>query len=112
MADIEFMYKGKKIVIREKHPDAVISVDGREFVCHHHHEKDNKGLPMWMCGESYFASPDIRELARHFADYAYMFDDPNRVRVDDEGRVIEKGRPASPGGRAPGSGHHGGGRGQ
>lgn len=91
MTDIEFMYKGKNIVIRQDHPHAVVSVDGREFRCHHHHpENDQAGLSMWMCDEAYFASPDIRELARHFADYGYMFDDPGRVVVNDEGDVVEK----------------------
>ena len=94
MADIEFMYKGKKIVIREAHPDAVVSVDGREFVCHHHHEEADQGLPMWMCEETYFASPDIRELARHFADYGYMFDDPGRIVVNEAGEVVRKGAKA------------------
>ena len=37
MADMEFTYKGKKVVVREKHPGAIVSVDGREFSCHHHH---------------------------------------------------------------------------
>jgi hypothetical protein len=101
MPDVEFDYKGKKIVIREAHPDAVISVDGREFRCHHHHPEEGRGLAMWMCAEAYFASPDIRELAKHFADYGYMFDDPGRAVVDDEGNVIRKpgdkpGPPAEP----------------
>lgn len=97
MADIEFSYKGKAIIIREEHPHAVVSVDGREFSCHHHHGEGEKGLSMWMCDEAYFASPDIKELARHFADYGYMFDDPNRVVVDEHGQVIraEKQTPAA-----------------
>ena len=40
----------------------------------------DKGLAMWMCDEAYFMSPDLKELAKHFADYGYMFDDPNRMR--------------------------------
>ena len=96
MADQEFVYKGKSIVIRDEHPDAVVSVDGREFRCHHHHPEEDQGLAMWMCAEAYFASPDIRELARHFADYGYMFDDPGRIIVDADGEVV-----------APGSGSHG-----
>lgn len=91
MTDAAFDYKGKQIVIREQHPDAVVSVDGREFRCHHHHPKEDQGLAMWMCEEAYFASPDIRELARHFADYGYMFDDPGRVLVDESGEVVERG---------------------
>lgn len=101
MADVQFSYKGKQISISEKHPGAVVKVDLREFNCHHHHEAAGVGLAMWMCEEAYFASPDIRELARHFADYGYMFDDPGRVRVDNEGKVITAG----------GGGHGGGGHG-
>ena len=56
MADIEFVYKGKKVVIREEHPGAVVSADGREFICHHHHGEAGHGLAMWMCEEAYFAS--------------------------------------------------------
>ena len=88
MARTEFTYKGKHIVIEENHPDAVVSIDGREFSCHHHHLEGGQGLPMWMCNEAYFASPDIKELARHFADYGYMFDDPGRVVVNDAGEVV------------------------
>lgn len=88
MEKMEFMYKGKQIVIEHRDPHSVVSVDGREFECHHHHAKSDEGLSMWMCEETYFASPDIRELARHFADYGYMFDDPNRVLVNDTGEVI------------------------
>lgn len=87
MADTEFRYKGKQMVIREDHPHATVTVDDREFACHHHHA--DRGLDMWMCEESYFASPDIKELARHFADYGYMFDDPNRVVVDETGEVVK-----------------------
>ena len=90
MPNQEFTYKGKRIVITEEHPGATVSVDGRQFTCHHHHTEDDKGLAMWMCDEAYFASPDIRELARHFADYGYMFDDPNRIVVDDAGNVIKR----------------------
>jgi hypothetical protein len=88
MNSTEFTYKGKKIVIREEHPNAIVSVDGREFGCHHHHTENT--LAMWMCDEAYFASPDIKELARHFADYGYMFDDPSRVVVDNDGNVVKK----------------------
>ena len=104
MADIEFSYKGKKVVIREEHPGAVVSVDGREFSCHHHHPPGDKGLAMWMCDEAYFASPDLKELAKHFADYGYMFDDPNRVRVNDAGAVIKPGKSTPP---EKGHGEHG-----
>jgi hypothetical protein len=61
---------------------------------------------MWMCDEAYFGSPDIKELARHFADYGYMFDDPGRVIVNDAGEVI------SPGTSPAGHGDHGGHRGR
>ena len=105
MADIEFSYKGKKIIIREEHPGAIVSVDGREFSCHHHHAPGEKGLAMWMCDEAYFASPDLKELAKHFADYGYMFDDPNRIVVNDAGKVVKPGKPPAPGG---GHGGHGG----
>jgi hypothetical protein len=107
MTKIEFTYKGKRIAIRDEHPNAVVQVEGRGFTCHHHHEKDGKGLAMWMCVESYFASPDIRELARHFVDYAYLFDAEWCVRVDDDGNVIERGaEPTSPTGGH--TGHRGG----
>lgn len=99
MADTEFMYKGKKIVIREEHPNAVVSVDGREFLCHHHHADEGHGLTHWMCDEAYFASADIQELARHFADYGYMFDDPGRIVVDAAGEVVKsKGQKPDEGG--------------
>lgn len=86
----QFSYKGKQITITETHPDAVISVDGRDYKCHHHHGE--KGLAMWMCAEAYFMSPDINELARHFADYGYMYDDPGRVVVDEDGKLIAPGK--------------------
>lgn len=120
MTAAEFMYKGKQISIRDDHPHAVVTVDGREFLCHHHHAEDGQGLDMWMCDEAYFASPDIRELARHFADYGYMFDDPGRVLVDEAGEVIDPkskaakktpaagGKPAAGG---PGKAAHGKGEG-
>ncbi len=57
-------------------------------------------MKAWMCDEAYFASPDIRELARHFADYGYMFDDPGRVVVDEAGEVV------SVGGKPPDRGEH------
>jgi hypothetical protein len=101
MADTEFMYMGKKVVIREAHPDAVVSVDGREFHCHHHHGEEGGGLAMWMCDEAYFASPDLVQLARHFADYGYMFDSPGRVVVDDEGRVVDHTKERAAGENAP-----------
>ena len=44
---------------------------------------------MWMCEEAYFASPDIKELARHSADYGYMFDDPGPVVVNEAGEVAQ-----------------------
>jgi hypothetical protein len=109
----EFSYKGKKIVIEEDHPHAVVTVDGRAFTCHHHHLEEGKGLPMWMCVEAYFTSPDLKELARHFADYGYMFDDPNRVVVDDDGNVIKRDQNNRPPGKKkpdekPEAGEHGG----
>jgi hypothetical protein len=91
MAETEFLYKGKRIVIGEGHPDVTVTVDGREFRCHHHHPEGDQGLVMWMCDETYFASPDIRELARHFADYGYLFDAPGRVVVDEAGDVVRVG---------------------
>lgn len=108
MANMEFPYKGKRIIVREEHPGAVVSVDGREFSCHHHHPPGEKGLAMWMCDEAYFASPDLKELARHFADYGYMFDDPNRIVVNDAGEVIKRGTTPVPGGGAGGHGGHAG----
>lgn len=113
MAAREFMYKGKTITISEGHPDVVITVDGREFSCHHHHPEGD-GLSMWMCAEAYFASPDVEELARHFADYGYMFDDPGRVVVDEAGNVVKaasKEKPAKKPAEPPkkGGGSHGGG---
>lgn len=112
MADMQFSYKGKPITVRETHPGAVVSVDGREFSCHHHHPPGDKGLAMWMCDEAYFASPDLKELAKHFADYGYMFDDPNRIVVDDSGTVVKPGTTPTHGGGhgSHGSGHDQGGR--
>ena len=107
METTEFMYKGKKIVIRDEHPNAVVSVDGREFMCHHHHPEEGQGLAMWMCDEAYFASPDIKELARHFADYGYMFDDPGRVVVDAAGEVVKaKKKPGKGGSHHDDGGDH------
>lgn len=100
MSTTEFNYKGKKIVITDDHPHATVSVDGRKFACHHHHE--DEGLDMWMCEESYFGAPDIKELARHFADYGYMFDDPGRVVVNKDGEVVK-----AAGKKQSGSGDHG-----
>ena len=40
---------------------------------------------------SLFRLADIKELARHFADYGYMFDDPGRVVVNEAGEVIREG---------------------
>lgn len=106
MPDVTFKYMGKAVVIRENHPDAVVSVDGRQYACHHHHAKDGKGLSMWMCNEAYFASPDIKDLARHFADYGYMFDDPDRCVVNEDGKLV----PNKKGGNSAG-GHEGHGAG-
>lgn len=100
MSDAEFLYMGKKIAIREEHPNAVVSVDGREFHCHHHHPEDG-GLTMWMCDEAYFASPELDELARHFADYGYMFDDPGRIVVNDDGQVVDHTKSRAAGKAAP-----------
>lgn len=110
MSATEFRYKGKTIAIREDHPNATVSVNAREFSCHHHH--GDNGLSMWMCDEAYFASPDIQELARHFADYGYMFDDPGRIIVDETGQVVRSAgrkraakKPSSRGGHGAGGGH-------
>lgn len=101
MSDAEFMYMGKNITIREEHPNAVVSVDGREFHCHYHEGEDGVGLAMWVCDEAYFASPDLHELARHFADYGYMFDAPGRVAVNDAGEVIDHTTSRAAGAPAP-----------
>lgn len=90
MSDSEFMYMGKKIVIQEEYPNATVSVDGRDFKCHYDEAKDGQGLGMWVCDEAYFTSPDLTQLARHFADYGYMFDAPGRVVVDDAGAVVDR----------------------
>jgi hypothetical protein len=110
--ETKFTYKGKQIKITETHPDAVISIDGREFRCHHHH--GDNGLAMWMCDEAYYMTPDIKELARHFADYGYMYDDPNRVVVNDGGEVMpsatEEGKGKGPEDQGPQTeGNNGGG---
>lgn len=105
MADIVFNYKGKRIVIREEHPGAVVTVNDRAFKCHHHHEKDHVGLAAWMCEEAYFSAVSLKEMARHFADYAYLYDAPGRVRVDSNGVVIPPGGDSGHGGH----GDHGGG---
>ena len=46
---------------------------------------------MWMCEEAYFGAFDLIDLARHFADYGYMFDDPNRIVCDADGNVVQPG---------------------
>ncbi len=33
--ETQFSYKGEQIKITETHPDAVISIDGRDLKCHH-----------------------------------------------------------------------------
>jgi len=88
MDNLSFPYRGKRIVISEQHPNATVSVDGRIFSCHHHHEREGHGLPMWMSEEAMFASPDLTALARHFADYIYLLDDPHRVMVNERGDVV------------------------
>lgn len=108
--ETQFSYKGKQIKITETHPDAVISIAGRDFKCHHHHGET--GLPMWSCDEAYFMSPDIRELARHLADYGYMYNDPGRVVVGEDGKVVTPGKGSgrkSSGGKDTGSGTTNGG---
>ena len=104
MKETKFDYKGKKIVIKQDDGHATVSVDGREFGCHFEEAKEKQGLSMWMCDEAYFTTPDLRELARHFADYGYMFDDPGRVVVDDDGKVVAKGG-KKPGGKKPAHDH-------
>jgi len=106
MAETEFLYKGKRIVIGEGHDDVTITVDGREFRCHHRHPEGDQGLAMWMCDEAYFASPDIRELARHFADYGYLFDAPGRVLVNEAGEVVSVGGRPVDHGEHPHDGDH------
>jgi hypothetical protein len=102
MSDSDFMYMGKHITIHEDHPNAVVTVDGREFHCHHHHPEDGDGLDMWMCDEAYFSSPDLVGLAKHFADYGYMFDSPGRVVVNEAGEVVDHTmKRSSPGSPAP-----------
>lgn len=98
--EFEFMYKGKVIKVTEDHPGAVISVDGREFGCHHHHNE--AGLAMWMCDEAYFAAADLTTMGRHFADYQYLYDRPGRVLVDEEGQVVGAGSPGKHHGDAEG----------
>ena len=71
----------------EKDGKATVEVDGRPFGCMYHERE--VGMPMWMCNEAYFGSFDLIELARHFADYGYMFDDPNRIVCDNAGDVVK-----------------------
>jgi hypothetical protein len=68
----EFSYKGKDVKIDQ--PDdqhADVTIDGRAFKFMQHGDP----LPMWMCDEAYFASPDLTESIRHIIDYWYIVDD-------------------------------------
>lgn len=65
MLDREFSYKGKKIRIEQKGNRATIGIDDREYPAVLHEEGS---LPMWSCAESYFMSPDLKELTKHLAD--------------------------------------------
>ena len=87
MAVIKVNYKGKTLSIDEKDGTATVEVDGRPFGCMYHERE--VGMPMWMCNEAYFGAYDLIELARHFADYGYMFDDPGRIVVDRDGNVVK-----------------------
>ena len=110
MADsMSVPYKGRllKITVRGD-GTATVDIDGRTFSCTHHtggvhgasqgahasmhgsgHNNEPVGLPMWMCDEAYFGSFDLIDLAKHFADFGYMFDDPNRIVCDEHGNVVK-----------------------
>lgn len=100
-------YKGKTLTITQTPVTAVVEVDGSEYTCTWHeggvhgashsgghrahgHDMEPVGLPMWMCDEAYFGAFDLIDLARHFADYDYMFNDPNRIVCDIDGNVIDR----------------------
>jgi hypothetical protein len=73
MATTKLPYKGKEIVIEEEGDKATVTVDGKEFPCTRHPGT----LSMWHCDDGYFASPELKEVAKHIVDYLYIFTDPN-----------------------------------
>ena len=79
MTETRFMYKGIEVIVQDDHPNGTVIVGKRKFKVSHHHAES--GLSMWACDEAYFMSPDLKELAKHFVDYGYMFDAPGRVIV-------------------------------
>lgn len=99
-------YKGRTLVITNNADGtASVDIDGRIFTCTRHHggshgvvsgghghehtdDATPVGMPMWMCDEAYFGAFDLIDVARHFADYGYMFDDPNRIVCDAHGNVV------------------------
>lgn len=90
-----FPYKGQDITIHVRGDIAHVHVDKKVIPCMLH----PGNLPMWMCNEAYFGTPDITELARHMADYHYMFNDPNRAPVQTHFNIT--GNPHD----EPGDGH-------
>ena len=89
-----FPYKGQDITIHVRGDIAHVHVDKKVIPCMLH----PGNLPMWMCNEAYFGTPDITELARHMADYHYMFNDPNRAPIPSTVRRS----PSRPNRRIPG----------
>lgn len=78
MAVREFSYKGKNVMIDQ--PDdqhADVTIEDRTFTFVRHGQG---GLPMWMCDDAYFASPELEDAVRHLIDYWYIVtDDEHRA---------------------------------
>ena len=55
MKETRFKYRGVDVVVQDDHPNGVVIVGKRKFKVSHHHAG---GLPIWMCEEAYFATPD------------------------------------------------------
>lgn len=74
MATSILPYKGKHVEIERREDRATVRVDGIKFECALH---TGGPLGLWHCNHAYFATPDLRELARHFVDFLYVYQDPN-----------------------------------
>jgi hypothetical protein len=108
MAVREFSYKGKKVKVDQ--PDdqhAEVTIDRRKFRFMQHGDP----LPMWMCDEAYFASPDLEESIRHIVDYWHIVtDDEHKAPLPTDLAKEHTGHaaPKKGGGKKSGHDHEGG----
>ena len=105
MAVREFSYKGKNVKVDQ--PDdqhADVTIGRRKFSFEQHGDP----LPMWMCDESYFGSPDLDETIRHLIDYWYIVDDKDAQAPLPQGLGAHAGH--SGGGKKKSGHEHGKGR--